>query len=151
MSDDFGISDVGKALSEAMKKTGSFKLNLPEFEMPVHDYELNNIEMPRNPTYDLIEKQEAANKLLSEIVENTSVLKEIVEINRRTQLSAEELNEVLKEIHAVAKADNKNEADGLFKKALNTINTSGETASNVASLVSLLMGIYSTVQPLINN
>lgn len=151
MAKDYDMNNIGKALGKAMEKAGTFKFNHPKIDIPVYDLELKNIEIPRNPTFDLIEKQEEANDLLGKIVENTSVLKEIVEINRQTQLSTEELNEVMRAIHAVAKAETKEEADGLLKKALNSIDSSGETVGNIANLVSLLMGIYSTVQPLINN
>lgn len=110
---------------------------------------LKDIEFVPNPTYDLIEKQEEANKLLNRIVDNTSVLKELVEINRETQLNTEELTYVMRAIYAVAKADNKEEADNLFAKGLKVINESGEAAGNIASLTSLLMGIYTTVNTII--
>lgn len=110
---------------------------------------LEDMEIPRNPTFDLIEKQEEANGLLNKIVENTSVLKELVEINRETQLNTEELTYVMRAILEVAKADNKKEADSLFTRALKVINDSGEAAGNMASLTSLLMGIYTTVNTII--
>lgn len=124
--------------------------NSPIFESIVnqHDY-IKNIELPPNPTYDLIEKQKEANGLLNKIVENTSVLKELVEINRETQLNTEELTYVMRAILEVAKADNKKEADSLFERALKIINDSGEAAGNMASLTSLLMGIYTTVNTII--
>ncbi len=99
-----------------------------------------------NPTYDLIEIQEESNKLLGKIVDNTSVLKDLVEINRQTQLNTEELKDVLGAIYEVSKANNKDEADSIFKKALTAINTSGETADNIVRLSNLLMGLYSTVK-----
>lgn len=126
--------------------------NLPRFENFANQYDfLDNIELPVNPTYELIEKQEEANKLLGYIVENTSVLKELVEINRETQLNTEELTSVMRAIYDVAKANDKREADTFLKKAIKTINDSGESASNIASLVSFLMGIYNTVITLFIN
>lgn len=104
---------------------------------------------PRNPTYDLIDKQKEANEMLEKIVENTSVLKELVEINRETQLKTEELTYVMRAIYDVAKADSKEEADTLFSIALKTINESGEAVGNITNLVSLLMGIYNTVKIMI--
>lgn len=84
-------------------------------------------------------------EILMEIAENTSYLKKIVEINRETQLNTEELNHVMRAIYDVSKASSKEEADGLFKKALTIINDSGEFAGNVANLVSLLSGIHAVV------
>lgn len=125
--------------------------NLPLFESIVHQHDyIKNIELPPNPTYDLIEKQKEANGLLlSKIVENTSVLKELVEINRETKLNTEELTYVMRAILEVAKADNKKESDTLFANALKVINDSGEAAGNMASLTSVLMGIYTTVNTII--
>ncbi|MFF9835472.1 hypothetical protein ACF1CZ_13555, partial [Enterococcus faecium] len=75
--------------------------------------------------------QDEANKtaieskeILLEIAENTAYLKKLVEINRETQLNTEELSYVMRAIYDVAKANNKDEADSLFKKALATINGS---------------------------
>lgn len=125
-------------------------IDLPIYESIVHQNDfLKDMELPRNPTFDLIEKQEEANELLNKIVENTSVLKELVEINRETQLNTEELTYVMRAILEVAKADNKKEADSLFARALKIINDSGEAAGNMASLTSLLMGIYTTVNTII--
>lgn len=120
--------------------------NLSRFENFANQRDfLDNIELPVNPTYELIEKQEEANKLLGHIVENTSVLKELVEINRETQLNTEELTYVMRAIYDVAKAKDKEEADTFLKKAIKTINESGEAAGNIANLISILMGIYNTV------
>ena len=125
-------------------------INLPIYENIVHQNDfLEDVELAHNPTYDLIEKQEEANGLLNKIVENTSVLKELVEINRETQLDTEELTYVMRAIYEVAKANNKEEADTIFAKALKVINESGEAAGNMASLTSLLMGIYTTVNTMI--
>ena len=158
MSDEIGFSpEFNKVMG---KIAGEFKgmefpvkdplINLPRYESIVHKHDfLKDIEIPRNPTFDLIEKQEEANELLNKIVENTSVLKELVEINRETQLNTEELTYVMRAILEVAKADNKKEADTLFAKALKVINDSGEAAGNMASLTSLLMGIYTTVNTII--
>lgn len=148
MSDEFKMSDL-------FKKAGDFSVSGDWSKPVIPDYYTKDytkdLELPVNPTYELIEKQEEANGLLGQIVENTAVLKELVEINRQTQLSTEELNAVLQQIYEVAKAQNAKEADSLFKKALDKINTSGETVSNISSLVSLLMGIYNTVKPMIEN
>lgn len=83
--------------------------------------------------------------LLMEIAENTAYLKELVTINRETQLNTEELNFVMRAIFDVAKADNKEEADTLFSKAIKGISEAGETAGNVASLTTVAVGIYNTV------
>ncbi|MFZ4889728.1 hypothetical protein [Enterococcus innesii] len=98
------------------------------------------------------ELQDEANKtaieskeILLEIAENTAYLKKLVEINRETQLNTEELSYVMRAIYDVAKANNKDEADSLFKKALDAINGSGEVAGNVVNLISLLSGIYTVV------
>ena len=96
--------------------------------------------------------QDEANKtaieskeILLEIAENTAYLKKLVEINRETKLNTEELSYVMRAIYDVAKANNKDEADSLFKKALDTINGSGEVAGNIVNLISLLTGIYTVV------
>lgn len=124
--------------------------NFARLESIVHGHDfLKDYVIPRNPTFDLIEKQEEANELLNKIVENTSVLKELVEINRKTQLNTEELTYVMRAIYEVAKANNKEDADTFFAKALKVINESGEAAGNIASLTSLLMGIYTTVNTII--
>ncbi|MBO6385575.1 hypothetical protein EY675_08455 [Enterococcus casseliflavus] len=98
------------------------------------------------------ELQDEANKtaieskeILLEIAENTAYLKKLVEINRETKLNTEELSYVMRAIYDVAKANNKDEADSLFKKALDTINGSGEIAGNIVNLISLLTGIYTVV------
>lgn len=158
MSDDIEFSPE---FSKSIKSiAGAFKgiefppnepLNSsPLFESIVHQHNfLKDIEIPRNPTFDLIEKQEEANGLLNKIVENTSILKELVEINRETQLKTEELTYVMRAIYEVAKANSKEESDTLFAEALKVINESGEAAGNIASLTSLLMGIYTTVNTMI--
>lgn len=106
----------------------------------------DNYELPVNPTYELIEEQKEANKLLDRIVENTSVLKELVEINRETQLSTKELTYVMRAIYDISNAKNKKEADNLFKKAMDAINTSGESVENITRLASLLVNIYKTIE-----
>lgn len=135
---------------EIIKGLGSINYlnDLPTIE-PL-DTDIPELELSVNPTYELIEKQKEANEFLQQIVENTSVLKELVEINRNTQLSAEKLTELMMEINLVAQAKSKEEADNLFKKAINKINVSGETASNIASLVNLLSAIYNAVKPYLN-
>lgn len=141
----FGDNNDWKKMNNMFEGTGDKTFDLPDpYEFLKHD----KVEMlpVHNPTYDLIEIQEESNKLLGKIVDNTSVLKELVEINRKTQLNTEELKDVLAAIHEVSKAKNKDEADNIFKKALNTINASGETVENIARLVNLLMGLYNTVQ-----
>jgi len=149
---------MSEGLKEAIKKIGVPKIKLPEINSDsmsnhlikniasTNDFDWENF---RNPTWDLVEKQEEANDLLGQIVENTSVLKEIVEINRKTLLNAEELSKVMQEINKVSIAKDKEEADTLFQNAIRVINNSGETAGNMANLISLLMGIYSTVNALI--
>lgn len=149
---------MSEGLKEAIKKIGVPKIKLPEINSDsmsnhlikniasTNDFDWENF---RNPTRDLVEKQEEANDLLGQIVENTSVLKEIVEINRKTLLNAEELSKVMQEINKVSIAKDKEEADTLFQNAIRVINNSGETAGNMANLISLLMGIYSTVNALI--
>lgn len=136
---------------DLFKKLGNFdfgqQFELPNIELPSTDY--LNIELQPNPTYDLIEKQKEANDLLRQVVDNTSVLKDLVDINRKTQLNTEELTYVMKAIYEVARADSKDEADNLFKKALDVINASGEVASNITHLTSLLLGIYNTVKGII--
>lgn len=126
------------------------KIKLPQMDLPQLDltYDFPDIEPIHNPTYDLIEKQEEANILLSRIVENTSVLKELVDINRKTQLNTEELTYVMRAIYEVAKAGDKEEANTYFTHALKIINESGEAAGNIANLTSLLLGIYNTVNTL---
>ena len=114
-----------------------------KFDIP--NAKVNIPEIPRNPTYDLIERQEEANLLLSKIVENTSVLKDLVAINRETQLNTEELNYVMRAIYEVAKAEDRSEAENLYVKALKTINDAGDTAGNIINLTTLLFGIYTTV------
>lgn len=138
--------DVDK-LKEKINNMGSNSLGASNLYNSIQSTSKENMEnlVIHNPTYDLIEIQEESNKLLGKIVDNTSVLKELVEINRQTQLDTEELKDVLGAIYEVSKAKNKNEADNIFKKALNAINTSGETIDNIARLVNLLMGIYNTV------
>lgn len=84
-------------------------------------------------------------ELLKEIAENTAYLKILVEINRETKLNGDELNYIMRAIYDVAKANNKEEADTLFSKALSKINDSGEFSGNVANLTNLLMGIYNVV------
>ena len=84
-------------------------------------------------------------ELLKEIAENTAYLKILVEINRETKLNGDELNYIMRAIYDVSKANNKEEADSLFAKALSKINDSGEFVGNVANLTNLLMGIYHTV------
>ena len=149
---------MSEELKEAIKKIGAPKIKLPEINSDsMNNHLIKNIastndfdwENFSNPTWDLVEKQEEANDLLGQIVENTSVLKEIVEINRKTLLTAEELSKVMQEINKVAIAKDKEEADTLFRNAIQVINNSGETAGNMANLISLLMGIYSTVNALI--
>ncbi|EMF0149673.1 hypothetical protein OUS16_002074 [Enterococcus hirae] len=103
----------------------------------------------KTPDLMLLEKQDEANELLTQIVENTSVLKELVAINRDTKLNTEELTYVMRAIYTVAKADNKADADAFFKKALVAINDSGEAVGNLSNLVSLLLGIYNTVKAMI--
>lgn len=131
-------------------KFNDLKVKLPQMDFPQLDqtYNFPDIKPIHNPTYDLIEKQEEANALLSRIVENTSVLKELVEINRKTQLNTEELTYVMRAVYEVAKAGDKEEANNYFKQALKVINESGEAAGNIANLTSLLLGIYNTVNTL---
>ncbi|MCR8969287.1 hypothetical protein [Facklamia sp. 7083-14-GEN3] len=114
------------------------------------DSSLGELEIQVDPTYELIEKQEEANELLKQVVENTNYLKEIVQINRQTQLSTEELQRVMTSIHEIAKANTKEEADNLLTKALETINKSGETAQNIAILFKILNGIYTMAMIKIN-
>ncbi|MEO1772976.1 hypothetical protein [Candidatus Enterococcus ferrettii] len=87
--------------------------------------------------------------LLKEIADNTAYLKELVTINRETQLNTEELNLIMRAIFDVAKAKNKDEADTLLSKAIKGISEAGETAGNVASLITVALGIYNTVTALL--
>lgn len=103
----------------------------------------------RNPTWDLVEMQAEANMLLEQISENTSVLKEIVEINKQTQLSNDELNKIMHEVLTIAQARDKEEADSFLKKAVDKINSSGETAGNIATLFSIAMNLYNTTKTMI--
>lgn len=128
-------NDIGKKINDIHE-------NL-KFDSPI--YQMKAPEIHRNPTYDLIENQKEANLLLSKIVENTSVLKDLVAINRETQLNTEELNYVMRAIYDVAKAKDSNEAKNLYAKAIKIINDAGDTASNVVNLTTLLTGIYSTL------
>lgn len=84
-------------------------------------------------------------ELLQQIADNTSYIKDVVEINRQTQLNTEELTYVMRAIYEVAKANSKEEADSFFTKAINTINSSGETANNIVLLTGILVQIYNTV------
>lgn len=145
MSDEINLAKLLGNL-----KFNDLKINLPRMDLPQLEqtYNFPDIEPLHNPTYDLIEKQEEANALLSRIVENTSVLKELVEINRKTQLNTEELTYIMRAIYEVAKAEDKEEANTYFTQALKVINDSGEAAGNIANLISLLMGIYNTVNTL---
>lgn len=88
-------------------------------------------------------------KILEDIAENTAYLKKIIEINRETQLNTEELTYVMRAIYGVSKAENKSEADNLYKNALNIINDSGEKVGNIANLVTLLSGIYNIVSTMV--
>lgn len=110
--------------------------------------EINELEFV-NPTYELIEKQEIANALLGQIAENTSVLKELVQINRDTNLNVQELNDLMLDIYVIAKANSKTEADNLFANAIAKISESGEKANNIVSLINIVTGIYNTVLPLL--
>lgn len=145
MSDEINLAKLLGNL-----KFNDLKINLPQMDFPQLDqtYNFPDIKPIHNPTYDLIEKQEEANALLSRIVENTSVLKELVEINRKTQLNTEELTYVMRAVYEVAKAGDKEEANTYFTQALKVINESGEAAGNIANLTSLLLGIYNTVNTL---
>lgn len=131
-------------------KFDDLKIKLPQMDLSQFDqtYNFPDIGPIHNPAYDLIEKQEEANAHLARIVENTSVLKELVEINRKTQLNSEELTYVMRAIYEVAKAEDEEEANTYFTQALKAINESGEAAGNIASLTSLLLGIYNTVNTL---
>ena len=88
-------------------------------------------------------------ELLKQIAENTSYIKDLVMINRETQLNTEELTYVMKSIYKVSKAENKQEADSLFSQAIQVINDPGEAAGNIANLTSLLLGIYTFVSTII--
>lgn len=145
MSDEINLAKLLGNL-----KFDDLKIKLPRMDFPQLDqtYNFPDIKPIHNPTYDLIEKQEEANALLSRIVENTSVLKELVEINRKTQLNTEELTYVMRAVYEVAKAGDKEEANTYFTQALKVINESGEAAGNIANLTSLLLGIYNTVNTL---
>lgn len=127
-----------------------YSINIPDFKPISVDLqsELQKINI-ETPDLMLLEKQDEANELLTQIVENTSVLKELVAINRDTKLNTEELTYVMRAIYTVAKADNKADADAFFKKALVAINDSGEAVGNLSNLVSLLLGIYNTVKAMI--
>ncbi|PTQ86364.1 hypothetical protein C8U37_101205 [Trichococcus patagoniensis] len=137
--------EINSRKSIDSSKMNDFKFDLPHLN---NTFNFHDIGLISNPTYALIEKQEEANALLGRIVENTSVLKELVEINRKTQLNTEELTYVMRAIYKVAKAKDKEESNAFFTQALKAINDSGEAVSNIANLTSLLMGIYSTVNTL---
>ena len=49
------------------------------------------------------------------------------------------------DIYVIAKANNQEEADGLFAKAIEKISNSGEKATNIVSLINIVTGIYNTV------
>lgn len=135
---------------ETKKAINSFGLLKPQdFDSLFPSHELNSLEVPENPTYKLIEKQEEANHLLGQIAENTSVLKELVQINRDTNLNVQELNDVMLDIYIIAKANSKEEAEGLFAKAIEKISSSGEKATNISSFVNIAIGIFNTVLTLI--
>lgn len=87
----------------------------------------------------------AQSEILKEIAENTAYLKDIVGIVRETKLNGDELNLIMRAIFEVGSADNKEEADGLFKTALDKINSAGESVGNIVQLIGILKEIYSVV------
>ncbi|MBZ3641252.1 hypothetical protein ITX49_08695 [Enterococcus casseliflavus] len=124
---DFNFNEQNDLLRESLEQVAESKLRREQLQDEA------------NKT--AIESKE----ILLEIAENTAYLKKLVEINRETKLNTEELSYVMRAIYDVAKANNKDEADSLFKKALDTINGSGEIAGNIVNLISLLTGIYTVV------
>ncbi|GBD63764.1 hypothetical protein TEHD23766T_1191 [Tetragenococcus halophilus subsp. flandriensis] len=106
----------------------------------------NDAKEKRNTLQDDANKQTIENtKLLQEIADNTSYLKDLVKISRETQLNTEELTYISRAIFDVAKANSKEEADSLYKKALEKLTSSGEDIGNISNWVTLLSGIYNIV------
>lgn len=110
--------------------------------MDYNNFITYDMELPANPTYELIEKTEETNMLLKEIRNNTDYLKLLANINENTQLSSEVLLEIQTDIFSIASATSKDEADNLFTRTLDKINSSGEVVGNIANLVSFLNAVY---------
>ena len=109
MTDEKDNDNIPNAAAGFLKKHGIPNIDFSgvlkdTLNIPTYDFDSINKDMEksmegyRNPTWDLVEMQEEANMLLEQISENTSVLKEIVEINKQTQLSNDELNKIMHEI-----------------------------------------------------
>src|SRR5699024_2239047 len=152
VNDNIPNATVGFLKKNGIPNTDFSRILKDTLNIPKYDFDSINKDMEksmegyRNPTWDLVEMQEEANMLLEQISENTSVLKEIVEINKQTQLSNDELNKIMHEILTIAQAKDKEEANSFLKKAIDKINSSGETAGNIATLFSIAMNLYNTTK-----
>ena len=84
---------------------------------------------------DSVSRENKIIDLLSSIDTNTSVLKDVVRLVQESNVNQKEILNIINEINLIATAKTKEEAESLFQKVFNKINT---TISNVETMQTLM-------------
>lgn len=146
------IYSTQKQISEQVKEVLKENYVSPFTSMEVKDFNPFHSYTPPELPEDLvpsdsimIELQTEMNNSLKEIADNTSVLKQIMDIAQDSALDQKEQKIVLHSILEIAEAKDKQEADAKFKKAMITIGEYAEVANSLASMTTLAVTIFNAL------
>ena len=118
--------------------------DLPSIDFP--EIESSNIAEHMKKTE---EYQKQSLELLRSIDDNTANLYTLVELISKSNEQQDEILSIVSEILSIAKAKEQKEAEGLFKKAIDRINTTVETAESMIKLIGWATSIYSAVRKIL--
>ena len=130
---DFSIMDSLKNLDDLNK--------LPDFS------DLIGETLPAEKHVENIEKYQAQSvELLKDIRENTATLHALVELINKSNENQDQIISVITNIFEIAKAKSKEEAEINFKKAMEIINASVNSAESIGKLAGWAIAIFNIVK-----
>lgn len=140
------------AMEEALQKMlshGSLPDSLTHFQMPPMP------EIEPIPIREHLEKTEEYQKrslaVLKSIEENTANLSSIVDLINHSNENQDQIIEIFTDILSIAKAKNKEEADGLFKNVSEKITSTTDTVDAAIKLWGWATTVYKIVVPLLQS
>lgn len=97
------------------------------------------------------EYQKRSLEVLKSIEENTANLSSIVDLINHSNENQDQIIEIFTDILSIAKAKNKEEADGLFKNVSEKITSTTDTVDAIIKLTGWATTVYKIVVPLLQS
>lgn len=120
--------------------------SMPEIEpVPLQEY------FAKTEEYQKRSLEERSLEVLKSIEENTANLSSIVDLINHSNENQDQIIEIFTDILSIAKAKNKEEADGLFKNVSEKITSTTDTVDAIIKLTGWATTVYKIVVPLLQS